>query len=128
VAPIAYDHPEAVASFGMGVTSFETYVAPHIRAIRVGRMVLYPVRELAQRVAGLLRGEFGLPPRQLTLSEVAAQFGVSRTWVYQHADELGAVRLGTGPRARLQLDAYRVATAIASRASTGMSRLVARAT
>jgi hypothetical protein len=46
VARIAYDRPEAAASLGMGVTSFETYVAPHVRSIRVGRMVLYPVREL----------------------------------------------------------------------------------
>jgi len=46
VTRIAYNRPEAAASLGMGVTSFETYVAPHIRSIRVGRMVLYPVREL----------------------------------------------------------------------------------
>jgi hypothetical protein len=50
VTRIAYDRPEAAAAVGMGITSFETYVAPHIRSIRVGRMVLYPVRELEKWV------------------------------------------------------------------------------
>lgn len=50
VTRIAYDRPEAAAALGMGITSFESYVAPHIRSIRVGRMVLYPVRELEKWV------------------------------------------------------------------------------
>jgi hypothetical protein len=50
VTRIAYDRPEAAAALGMGVTSFETYVAPHIRSIRVGRLVLYPVQELEKWV------------------------------------------------------------------------------
>lgn len=29
---------------------------------------------------------------------------MSRTWVYEHADELGAIRLGRGPKARLRFD------------------------
>lgn len=33
---------------------------------------------------------------------VAAYLGVSIGYVYEHADELGARRLGTGPRARLR--------------------------
>jgi hypothetical protein len=36
--------------------------------------------------------------------ELAALLGVSRSWVYQHAAELGAVRLGSGPRPRLRFD------------------------
>jgi hypothetical protein len=47
---IAYDRPEAAAALGMGITSFETYVAPHIRSVRAGRLVLYPVRELEKWV------------------------------------------------------------------------------
>jgi hypothetical protein len=35
---------------------------------------------------------------------VARTYGVGRDFVYAHADELGAVRLGTGPRARLRFD------------------------
>lgn len=33
---------------------------------------------------------------------VAEHLSVERSWVYDHADELGAVRLGSGPRARLR--------------------------
>ena len=35
-------------------------------------------------------------------SELAAHLGVSRKWVYQHAHELGAKRLGNGPRPRVR--------------------------
>lgn len=66
------------------------------------------VEAIAQRVAELLRTELGLGPRLLTPSEVAEQFAVSRTWVYEHADELGAIRLGPGPKARLRFDARAV--------------------
>ena len=66
------------------------------------------VEAIAQRVAELLRTELGPAPRLLTPSEVAEQFAVSRTWVYEHADELGAIRLGPGPKARLRFDARAV--------------------
>lgn len=39
---------------------------------------------------------------------VAARYGVARDFVYRHADDLGAVRLGEGPRARLRFDLERV--------------------
>jgi len=77
------------------------------------------IEAIARRVAELIRGELGPPLRLLTPSEVAARFGVSRTWVYAHADELGAMRLGTGPRARLRFDVSRVTSAISPRASNG---------
>ena len=38
----------------------------------------------------------------LDAHEVAQRLGVSRDWVYEHADELGASRIGTGPRPRLR--------------------------
>jgi hypothetical protein len=81
------------------------------------------IEAIARRVAELIRGEFGLPARLLTPSEVAARFGVSRTWVYAHADELGAMRLGTGPKARLRFDAGRVTSAISPRASNGTAHV-----
>lgn len=40
----------------------------------------------------------------LTARQVAARFSVERGWVYEHADELGVVRLGRGPRPRLRFD------------------------
>jgi hypothetical protein len=62
------------------------------------------VEAIAQRVAELLRTDLGLTPRFLTPSQVAERFAVSRKWVYDHADELGATRLGHGPRARPRFD------------------------
>ena len=38
----------------------------------------------------------------LDAQAVAQQLGVSRDWVYEHADELGASRIGSGPRPRLR--------------------------
>ena len=44
------------------------------------------------------------PARLLTAAEVAARLSVARGWVYEHARELGVVRLGDGPRPRLRFD------------------------
>ncbi len=38
----------------------------------------------------------------LDAEEVARLLGVSRDWVYGHADELGEARVGAGPRPRLR--------------------------
>jgi hypothetical protein len=45
---------------------------------------------------------------------LAARLGVARDFVYSHAGELGAVRLGEGPRARLRFDVERAAAALES--------------
>jgi predicted DNA-binding transcriptional regulator AlpA len=68
---------------------------------------------IAQRVADILRSE-SLPTRQqlLTATDVAARFGVSRAWVYDNAERLGAIRLGTGSKARLRFDPQRVSELI----------------
>jgi hypothetical protein len=50
----------------------------------------------------------------LTAAQVAARLGVSRDWVYAHADRLGAVRLGrsqAGAKPRLRFDLNRVIAA-----------------
>jgi hypothetical protein len=68
---------------------------------------------IAQRVAAILRSE-SLPTREqlITAADVAARFGVSRTWVYDNAQRLGAIRLGTGSKARLRFDSRRVSDLI----------------
>ena len=58
------------------------------------------IRAIAREVARLTVPGGGL----LTASEVAVAFNVTRGWVYAHADELGAIRLGDGPRPRLRFD------------------------
>ena len=75
-------------------------------------LVAQIVEAIARRVAELLRSELVPASRLLTPSEVAERFAVSRTWVYEHADELGAIRLGQGPKARIRFDRDVVARAL----------------
>jgi hypothetical protein len=79
-----------------------------------GRLLLSPaiIEAIAQRVAELLRADLPAVQTLLTPSEVAERFAVSRTWVYEHAEDLGAIRLGGGPRARLRFDPERVRQAL----------------
>ena len=60
------------------------------------------IETIAERVAQKLRGD-GLGPFG-DVHAVCARFGVSVDYVYAHATELGAIRLGEGPRARLRFD------------------------
>jgi excisionase family DNA binding protein len=49
VAParrLAVTKQEAAAVLGMSVDSFERYVMPHVRAVRKGKLRLFPVEEL----------------------------------------------------------------------------------
>lgn len=57
---------------------------------------------LAPRVAELLRPQ---PAGELVdAATLADLLGVARSYVYEHANELGARRLGAGRRARLRFD------------------------
>lgn len=51
-------------------------------------------------------------------AEVARRLGCSRDHVYSHADELGAVRVGVGPRPRLRFDPAVVADRLGGSASS----------
>jgi hypothetical protein len=65
---------------------------------------------LAERLALRLSG---LTPARaeplVDAAEIARLHGKTRTWVYEHAGELGVVRLGSGPRPRLAFSPVRVA-------------------
>jgi hypothetical protein len=65
------------------------------------------VEAIARRVAELL----GTPPaealRYVDAAGLARALGVDREWIYAHAAELGALRLG-GPRGRLRFDLQHV--------------------
>jgi hypothetical protein len=50
----------------------------------------------------------------MTAAQVARDYGVSPAWVRAHAADLGAYRLGNGPRPRLRFDPRLVATALGS--------------
>jgi hypothetical protein len=47
-------------------------------------------------------------PELLTVAEVAARWSVHPNWVYRHARELGAIRLGAGRCARIRFDRAQV--------------------
>jgi hypothetical protein len=44
--PLAVQHKDAPAVLGLGKTSFEKYVVPEVRCVRLGSMRVYPVRDL----------------------------------------------------------------------------------
>lgn len=71
---------------------------------------------VAERLHGRLAGSVERTlPALLTAGQLAEQFGVSAQWVREHADELGARRLGSGAKPRLRFDATEVARRLASR-------------
>lgn len=70
---------------------------------------------IAHRVVELLQEGIPQPNRLLTAAELAQRFGVSRYWVYEHANELGAIRLGEGNRGRLRFDMQVAADAMNAR-------------
>lgn len=81
-----------------------------------GEMRLAPeaVEAIASRIAELLRGpaEPQAPKRLISAARVAEWWGVERSWVYAHAKQLGARRLGAGKRPRLRFDPDEVAERI----------------
>jgi hypothetical protein len=81
------------------------------------------VEAIARRVAELLRqdvlGESASGPEQLlTPATLAQRLGQSRDWVYAHAAELGAIRVGEGPKPRILFDATVAEERLRQRCST----------
>jgi hypothetical protein len=70
------------------------------------------VDAIARRVLTLLGEGSGGEVQLLTVAQVARRFQVHPNWVYANARRLGAVRLGSGPKAPLRFDAHRVALAV----------------
>jgi hypothetical protein len=68
--------------------------------------------DLAERIAGrvaeILTGGHSLNRTQnewLTAGQLAARLGVTAQWVYDHQNELGAIKLGSGRKPRLRFPA-----------------------
>jgi hypothetical protein len=92
----------------------------------VGEMRLHPddLARLADLVADALAARsaaFGTTPRLVDAATVAQRFGVTAQWVRENAEQLGAVRLGDGPRPRLRFDLARVADTLNPRCRNGRS-------
>lgn len=54
--------------------------------------------------------------------KLAAELGVSVDYVYSHASELGGMRLGSGPKARIRFDLDQARQALERQSARGPSR------
>jgi hypothetical protein len=62
------------------------------------------IEAITRRVVELLE-QRGMRKRELVdAAELARRFAIERSWVYSHAIELGAVKLGSGAKPRLRFD------------------------
>jgi hypothetical protein len=84
------------------------------REVAPVRLDAASVEAVARRVAELINAprEHHHPGRLLTAAEVANWWSVARDWVYAHAEELGALRIGAGSRPRLRFEPKTVAERI----------------
>jgi hypothetical protein len=70
---------------------------------------------VARRVAELVADRIREPVRLVDTRTVARMLAVSEEWVREHAAELGAIRVGDGPKGALRFDAARVRAALERR-------------
>ena len=59
---------------------------------------------IARRVVELLPRGVSAPVELVDAAELARRLGIERSWVYAHAIQLGAIKLGNGRRPRLRFD------------------------
>jgi hypothetical protein len=78
------------------------------------------IEAIAQRVRELVRKDL-LPARFVDAATLAHHLGVDRDWVYAHASELGAIRLG-GPCGRLRFDLQHTTRKLAEDATGAPAR------
>jgi hypothetical protein len=84
------------------------------------------IESIATRVAELLRDEAPSSPARLAdATEVARELGVDRDWVYAHARDLGATRLG-GDHGRWRFDLARIRRDLACPSATTKRRSATR--
>jgi len=73
------------------------------------------IEMLARRLSELLQPvERKGAARLVSAKTIAESWGVDRKWVYEHAEHLGARRLGSGPQPRLRFDPIEVGERLGS--------------
>lgn len=83
--------------------------------VELADLVAHRVTErVLERVAPLLGLDSAAPEELVDAREIARRAGRSRWWVYEHAAELGAIKLGTGPNPRLAFSPARVQAYLAA--------------
>jgi len=75
-------------------------------------------------VAAMLSEATAAPPTPQTVdaATLAAHLGVTRGFIYEHAQQLGGVRLGNGPRPRLRFDLHHALEAWNARSTSERSQ------
>jgi hypothetical protein len=66
-------------------------------------VVIRQQQELIRRLDALERAAHA-EDELVDVAEMARRTGRSRDWLYDHADELGAIRLGSGPKAAINFN------------------------
>jgi integrase len=102
-----------------------------LRRVTEIRLAPESIETLACRLAELLvagppEPEARARKKMFSAAEVAELFGISRRWVYDHAETLGVRRLGAGIRPRLRFDPDEVAERIDGLAAGPGSRPAVR--
>ena len=83
------------------------------------------VEAIAEATAARLAETVSAAPGTFALvdaRQLARDLGVSLDYVYAHATELGAMRLGSGPKARIRFDLDRARQALEARARRSNGR------
>lgn len=86
------------------------HIRGNVRSDRTGtEMTLSEadIEAVAARVVDLLRSS-SANVELVDAAEIARRFGVSRDFVYEHANDFGVVRLGESPKARLRFNPAKV--------------------
>lgn len=85
------------------------------------------IEQIACRVADLLTQRAHRQEAvggMLTVNQLALRLNVTRAWIYEHANELGGVRLGEGPKARLRFDLDTAMQALRQHQTSGIPSVV----
>jgi hypothetical protein len=80
-------------------------------------VALEVAREVIGRIGAQQEREF------LDASELARVLGVERDWIYEHQEQLGAIRLSNGRRPRLRFELTRAVGALDELPAAGRARL-----
>lgn len=83
------------------------------------------IEAIAEATAARLSGIVGFSAMTFGLvdaRQLAHELGVSLDFVYSHARELGGMRLGTGPRARIRFDLDRARRSLEGKSGDTIGR------
>ena len=99
---------------------------PVIKAAVVDRVLTDgDIEAIAEATAERLAEVLSAAPGTFALvdaRQLARDLGVSLAYVYAHAGELGAMRLGVGPKARIRFDLDRARQALEAKAGRSNGR------